>query len=310
MRDALSILERCISEYQDILKYEDVVRIIGAIDKQVINGIVEDIINLNSVDAISKLDDIIKKGKDLRQVNYELTEEFLKRLIDSKDNSNLYAKIVDRLSKLDNDLRLTSKPAIIFKACIVEICNYTNAPTNNMSNGDVAQSDSNLTKKISMLENEIVSLKNKINDMKVPAYNSGVSTRTVNTNVAQTATVNQPKELEVDKEKLKLLADSESFKKGVIEAGHIKLYSALASTKIYTDETNVIIVTNNSFAYSILILDENISILKDVYASVYGENLNMYIRLKEEANNAPTNKMESVLQKNNVNYTNLDWKIN
>lgn len=307
MRDALSILERCISEYQDILKYEDVVRIVGAIDKQVINGIVEDIINLNSVEAISKLDDIIKKGKDLRQVNYELTEEFLKRLIDSKDNSNLYAKIVDRLSKLDNDLRLTSKPAILFKACIVEICNYTNTPTTNSSSSEVVQSDANLTKKISMLENEIVSLKNKINDIKVPAYNSGMTARPVSTSsTTQSTTVSQPKELEVDKEKLKLLTDSESFKKGVIEAGHIKLYSALASTKIYTDETNVIIVTNNSFAYSILILDENVSILKDVYASIFGENLNMYIRLKEEANTAPTSKMENVLQKNNVNYTNLD----
>ena len=308
MRDALSILERCISEYQDVLKYEDVVRIVGAIDKQVINGIVEDIVNLNSVEAISKLDEVIKKGKDLRQVNYELTEEFLKRLIDSKENSNLYAKIIDRLSKLDNDLRLTSKPAIIFKACIVEICNYTNAPAVTNSSTQTVQSDANLTKKISMLENEIVSLKNKINDLKVPAYNGGVNTRTVSTSATTSTStpVNQPKELEVDKEKLKLLADSEVFKKGVIEAGHIKLYSALAGTKIYTDETNVIIVTNNSFAYSILILDENVSILKDVYASIFGENLNMYIRLKEEANTTTTSKMENVLQKNNVNYTNLD----
>lgn len=307
MRDALSILERCISEYQDILKYEDVVRIVGAIDKQVINGIVEDIITLDSIGAISKLDEAIKKGKDLRQVNYSLTEEFLQRLISAKENKKLYARIIDRLSKLDNDLRLTSKPAILFKACIVEICNYTNSDVITV-NGNAGQVDSNLTKKINMLENEIVTLKNKINDIKVPAYNNVVSSRPVGTNISgnSTTTTNQSKDLEVDKEKLKLLADSDSFKKGVIEAGHIKLYSAIAGTKIYTDEKNIIIVTNNSFAYSILILDENINILKNVYSSIYGENLNMYIRLKEETNTVPTSKMESVLQKNNVNYTNLD----
>lgn len=308
MRDALSILERCISEYQDVLKYEDVVRIVGAIDKQVICGIVEDIINLNSVEAISKLDEVIKKGKDLRQVNYSLTEEFLQRLIATNENQKLYSKIIDRLSKLDNDLRLTSKPAILFKACIVEICNYANFNEESVHSANVS-SDSNLIKKINMLENEIVTLKNKINDIKVPAYNNVINNKPIKTspsNNSAISTANQQKELEVDKEKLKLLADSESFKKSVIEAGHIKLYSALAGTKIYTDETNVIIVTNNSFAYSILILDENINILKEVYASVYGENLNMYIRLKEEVNNTSTSKMENVLQKNNVNYTNLD----
>ena len=307
MRDALSILERCISEYQDVLKYKDVVRIVGAIDKQIVNEIVEDIINLNSVEAILKLDEIIKKGKDLRQVNYNLTEEFLQRLINSKENQNLYAKIIDRLSKLDNDLRLTSKPAIIFKACIVEICNFSNFNVSSDGNSNT-QIDTNLTKKITMLENEIVNLKNKINDIKVPAYNGDISNKQIKNTSSNKVEVldNQPKELNVDKEKLKLLPNSDEFKKGIIEAGHIKLYSALASTKIYTDETNVIIVTNNSFAYSILILDENINILKCVYASIYGENLNMYIRLKEETNAAPTSKMESVLQKNNINYTNLD----
>lgn len=307
MRDALSILERCISEYQDVLKYEDVLRIVGAIDKQVINGIVEDIINLNSVEAISKLDEVIKKGKDLRQVNYSLTEEFLQRLINSKENQKLYARIIDRLSKLDNDLRLTSKPSILFKACIVEICNYSNSANDNASTTNTNQIDSNTMKKINMLESEVMSLKNKINDMKAPAYNNIVSNKMNNSVISDKPTVNVQKELEVDKEKLKLFSDSENFKKSVISAGHIKLYSALAGTKIYTDETNIIIVTNNSFAYSILILDENINVLKDVYSSMYGESLNMYIRLKEEqAVNTHVSKIENVLQENNVNYTNLD----
>ena len=307
MRDALSILERCISEYQDILKYEDVLRIVGAIDKQVINSIVEDIINLNSVEAISKLDEIIKKGKDLRQVNYNLTEEFLQRLINEKENQKLYAKIIDRLSKLDNDLRLTSKPVIIFKACIVEICNYSNNSDIN-SGAESVSVDQNLIKKINMLENEIANLKNKINDIKIPAYNgiNNIQNNPALKNESSVTTVNQPKELEVDKEKLKLFNDSENFKKSVISAGHIKLYSALAGTKIYTDETNIIVVTNNSFAYSILALDENITILKDVYLSMYGNSLNMYIRLKENTGDVHVNKMENELQKNNINYTNLD----
>ena len=235
------------------------------------------------------------------------SEEFLQRLINEKENQKLYAKIIDRLSKLDNDLRLTSKPVIIFKACIVEICNYSN--NSDINSGAVSVSvDQNLIKKINMLENEIANLKNKINDIKIPAYNgiNNIQNNSALKNESSVTTVNQPKELEVDKEKLKLFNDSENFKKSVISVGHIKLYSALAGTKIYTDETNIIVVTNNSFAYSILALDENITILKDVYLSMYGNSLNMYIRLKENTGDVHVNKMENELQKNNINYTNLD----
>lgn len=320
MRDALSILERCISESQDILKYEDVVKIVGSIDKQTISKIVNDIIELNSVDAISKIDEIVKKGKDLRQVSYALTEEFLQKLINETENKTRYTKIIDRLSKLDNDLRLTSKPAIVFKACIVELCNFSNSCVESLNqNGEVKTSDSNLLKKISNLENEIISLKNKISDMRnievssnENKKNSTIETKTLSfsPNNLNTNESNQNDDNNIIKEKVKLFADGDNFKKGIIESGHIKLYSSLASAKIYTDEISIIIVTNNSFAYSILILDENISILKDIYYKLYGNNVNVHIRLKEDTSNNDSvntnSKMENILQKNNVNYTNLD----
>lgn len=309
MRDALSILERCISEAQDVLKYDDVVKIVGSIDKKTISEIVNDISELNSVSAVSKIDEIIKKGKDLRQVSYALTEEFLSKLINENDNKIRYTKIIDRLSKLDNDLRLTSKPAIVFKACIVELCNYTNE---NASNNLSLPTDSGLLNKIMSLENEIVSLKNKINEIKstpVVANNQIRNTNTVQKNTSNNSSLNGNNDGVINREKVKIFSDSENYKKGIIESGHIKLYSSLASANIYTDESSIIIVTNNSFAYSILILDENISILKEIYSTLYGENINVYIRLKENAgdsNNNSTSKMEILLQKNNVNYTNLD----
>lgn len=308
MRDALSILERCISESKDILKYEDVVKIVGAIDNKVIEEIANDILNLNSVEAIVKIDEVIKKGKDLRQVNYQLIECFLEKLINTNENKDKYSRIIDRLSKLDNDLRLTSKPAIVFKAGIIElttgaqITNSSDASNNNIN-------DTSLLKKVSNLESEIVQLKLLINDIKNKSYNS----------ITRDATQNIPKEtvrkvtsesvnnqkVQIDKSKLKLFDDAENFKKTVVESGHIKLYSSLASSKIYTDEQNVIIVTNNSFAYSILVLDENIDILRNIYSTLYNSNTNIYIRLKE-GNDEKTSKMENVLKENNINYTKLD----
>lgn len=308
MRDALSILERCISESEDILKYKDVVKIVGAIDKDIIESLVEDIINYDSIAAIEKIDQIIKSGKDLRQIAYTLTEYFLDLLINNKEKKSRYVYLIDKLSKLDNDLRLSSKPVIVFKSCIVEICNnFNDFKLEGINN--VAQ-DSSLLKKISNLENEISVLKEKISDLNQIKKNN-VCQSTVNTafkrmeNASIEKQNNKQDILNVDKEKLKLFDDAENLKKKIIESGHIKLYSSIASAKIYTDGYNLIIVTNNSFAYSILILDENITIIKNIYHLLCENEINVFIRLNEEINNE-TSKMENVLQKNNINYTNLD----
>ena len=80
-RDALSILDRCISESDGVLKYEDVQNIVGAIDKNVIDKVTDSILSYDSIAAIEQVDEVIKKGKDLRQFAFELTSEFLNRLI-------------------------------------------------------------------------------------------------------------------------------------------------------------------------------------------------------------------------------------
>ena len=302
MRDALSILERCVSESQDILKYEDVLRIVGAIDSQIINKIADCILNKESVPAIECIDDIVKKGKDLRQVNYQLTEEFLNRLIKENDGNSYIVKIIDRLSKLDNDLRLTSKPVIVFKSAVIELCSGINSSSNETNSSNVLSIDSNMNKKIVLLENEISDLKNKIN--KLESEGIKVSKGVPNTNKVNNIGIKK-EPIPINKENLKLFPDTDNFKKNIVESGHIKLYSAIAGTKIYTDDNNLIIVTNNSFAYSILSNDQSIDILKDEYLKMYGNEITVYIRLKETQNES-VNKMEDTLKKNNIDYTNID----
>lgn len=121
MRDGLSILERCISEVDDVLKYENVLNIIGAIDEEIIENITSDILNCNSINVIKLIDSIAEKGKDLRQLNMQVTEGFLNKLVLSNNNEKeKLVKIIDKLSKLDNDLRLTTKPIILLKSNYIE----------------------------------------------------------------------------------------------------------------------------------------------------------------------------------------------
>lgn len=293
MRDAISVLERCVSESKEILKYEDVLRIIGAIDDNIINNMVENILQLNATAAISIVDDIVNRGKDLRQFNYQVTEKFLDRLVESKEDTSRYIYIIDRLSKLDNDLRLTSRPVIVLKSAIVELCSIKS----NMQSENKGNDLNNMTpllNKISYLEAEIEKLKKSSIVKSVPK---------VSNDQIKIAKVEEDKE--EDTKEATPFADIENFKKDVVSKGKLKLYSSLASAKAYENSNSLIFTTNNSFAYSILIIQENIAELENIYEEKYGVHKNVIIRLKEEKKDDST-KIEKILMKNDVNYTSLD----
>lgn len=164
LRDGISILDRCISEMDDELKLDDVKKIIGAIDEDILNKIVDDTYNLNAIDILKNIDEIIIKGKDLRQLVSSLNEKFLAILIKEKDDEKKKRtiNIIDRLSKLDNDLKNSAKPEILLKSVMVEICNVNTAvqsTNNNKDNNNVVEI---LNQKIKNLENEIISLKKMV----------------------------------------------------------------------------------------------------------------------------------------------------
>ncbi len=299
LRDALSILERCISEYKDILKYEDVLRIVGAINKNIVNDICDKIEALDANSVISNIDKIVEKGKDLRQLNYQITEEMLSRLISSSDNSKRYIKIIDRLSKLDNDLRLTSKPVIVMKACMVELCSIEEKKiTGNVEGGlDIKP----LLQKISSLENEIEKLKTKISNNVV--YNNTSNIKNVENRIENSKIKNETVE-QIEESADKFL-DEELLKKYIVEAGNLKLYSSIAAAKIFISENILIVVTNNAFAYSILKSDESINTIIRIYNEHYEKIDNVYIRFQEN-NIDTTPKIEKYLKENDINYTKLD----
>lgn len=291
VRDALSILERCVSESKDKLKYDDVLRIVGAVDRQVVLDIVSNILEYNILSAVENVDKIIKKGRDLRQLCSQLCEEFLNLLINEKEISkDRIINIIDKLSKLDNDLRLTSNPGILLKSTIVELCNLKES----VSCGNVDLSE--VFTKIDALEKEIIDLKKELNT-------KTFSEKKVNKTVSNSVNIsekNDIKDLPV-----KEFVNVDDLKKMVIEKGKIKLYSALASAGIYVNENKTIVITQNEFAYNILKMEESISTIQEILSSEFGITNNVIIKLQEK-NEDRTSKLEQILQDNDIDYTQLD----
>ena len=74
MRDALSLLDQCISFYLgQKLTYENVLEVLGAVDTEVFSDMLRLIIARDTMGCVNKLDDIIIMGRDLTQFITDFT---------------------------------------------------------------------------------------------------------------------------------------------------------------------------------------------------------------------------------------------
>jgi len=297
-RDALSILDRCISENHEILKYTDVQEIIGSIDKEIIENIIKNIINYESKKALEEFELVIKSGKDLRQFASSLVEGFLYKLMETEKDKDRIIRIIDRLSRLDNDLKLTTRGSIVVKACIVELCSVIDNDSINSSENNELSSVQ--IQKISALEKQIDELKSQISKMQTMITNSKPYVEDVEKPVVSIDNSKDKKSLK----KLTKFKDFEILKKNMIAKGKIKIYSALAGTEIYVDDV-IRIVTKNEFAYSILKADDNLEIVANIFVKELNITKNIVLELRNN-NEESVSKIEKIFKDNEVVYTNLD----
>lgn len=294
LRDALSILDRCLSEKDEVLKLAKVEEIIGATSKEILKKLVDAILNKNSLQVLNTIDIVVKKGKDLRQLVYSLTEEFLDILVNSSniEESNRISDIITELSGLDNEIRLSVKPTILIKSALVRISNSSSLKiienTNNVQ-------DVNNNKNINITNDKIENLENEINKIKILLNNAKLEN--INTIVK---TVD---ERNINKDSLKPFKSYEDFKNTILAKGNIKLFSNLSGSNMFLSDENVVVVTSNEFAYKMLAIDEQKDNLSNLLKEEYSIDKPLIIKLKKQVKE---NKMEKLFQDNSVEYTNLD----
>ena len=76
MRDGLSLLDQCAAYAKEELRYDDIVDIVGIADKRILFPIVDFIADYNSAEALSKVDDFLKKGKEAPDFLEEMISHF------------------------------------------------------------------------------------------------------------------------------------------------------------------------------------------------------------------------------------------
>ena len=147
MRDGLSLLDQCIAFYMgQKLTYDNVLKVLGAIDTEVFSRLLRNIIDGKITDAISLLEEIVVQGRDLNQFVVDFTW-YLRNLLllqtsdDMEDvlemsSENLAllkeeAKMVDAevlmryiqvLSELSNDIKYASQKRVLIEIALIKLC--------------------------------------------------------------------------------------------------------------------------------------------------------------------------------------------
>lgn len=323
MRDALSILDRCVTEVKDKLTLELVENIVGTIDNKIIEEIVKDIVEYDGVKAVENIEAITKKGKDIREIAYRLSEKFLEILVDvNKDKMSEHnisnkrvISIIDKLSKLDADIKSSTRPLILLKSSIIEICNAVSE--NNSNKNEANETVNMLLKKIENLENEINKIKqNQVTKEEISIIKEKVKDINDNKKESVENKIQETKEVVKNKRidtkqmikdmKLEPLKEADELKNTICLKGKISIYSALASANILSNNKEIVIFTNTPFAYSKLSEDESIEEINKTLSEKLNLDKEVKICLNDEAGNTSCSKIEEALTSLSVDYTKID----
>ncbi|MCR2044285.1 DNA polymerase III subunit gamma/tau [Anaerosalibacter massiliensis] len=149
MRDALSLLDQCVSFREGVLSYEDVLDILGIANNDLIFSLVDNIEDKNLEESLNILDNIIQNGKDINQFIKDLVYHFRNLMIakTSKDSSDIIdlemetvkryenqakslcldfiLKSIQILNEGENQAKWSSQPRIILEMMIVKLISLT-----------------------------------------------------------------------------------------------------------------------------------------------------------------------------------------
>ena len=144
MRDALSILERCVQDGNNKIDEDKIKDLVGIPKITFINQITQSIIKYDVEGALKSTDDILNEGKDIITLLWEIikyvkdilvykasqkvdlySEDEIKQIKEIAENTTKERLIdlVYKLSELENSIKWSTQKTIMFQAGIINLCN-------------------------------------------------------------------------------------------------------------------------------------------------------------------------------------------
>ena len=306
LRDALSILDQCISFEGNKISYNDVIELLGSVNIEQLFDLAESVIKEDTRKSLQILNDFIIWGKDVRNLVNDLIDHFrnlmvckisndldeiislpeetidlLKQQAETIDTNNLI-RILNILSETQDGMKISSNPRVLMEVTMMKI----EQPMFDESKED-------LIKRIENLEQKIESGNIKVNHI---STNQTVDNFNEN-NQQNNNTVEKQEDENIEYENLKgddiklvekswkkILQKMKEDKNQVIRA----LLQDVDSFNISEDTLYIIFTDNYSFAKSRLDSPVTIQYVEKVIREVLNRSFSVKIALKSQLSNLNT----------------------
>ena len=318
MRDALSILERCIQDGENKIDEDKIKDLVGIPKIAFVNSITEAIIDYDIDKALKSMDDILNEGKDLNNFLWEIIKYIKDILIyKSSKKADLYSEdeianinaisekvtkeklvnLIYELSKLETDMKWSTQKTIMFQAGIIKLCS------------NEFDSSNNIEERVDKIEKYLKSGRVAVNTMQVPVSATTVNqTQNYNLNnrvqstpkvasntVKQNTMANKPKQYSSD-----LSKSWPTIVKDLKQNGKIVLYTNLMNTSAeeINDMTVGIKFPNglSSFGKTVLEKQENIKEISTLVSMACGKEMQIKY-ISEAQSQAVVHRPEDDIQK-------------
>ncbi len=273
MRDALSILERCIQEGQSNIDEDKIKELVGIPKIEYIQNICDGILEKNIEKVLEVSGEILSQGKDVTNILWEMIKyikdvliykiinkielyndqeiEYMKNISEKTDKETLI-NIIYELSELENNIKWSTQKLVMFQAGIIKMCSTSSKPN----------IDDSIVKRIDKIENYLRNsnaqpIRNVSNTMNTTHQVPIIKT----SNVSLNKPANKNYSSNVKEFWPQIIGDLK-------KSGKIVLYTNLLNTKAYeiNDMTIGIEFQNGmtSFGKTILEKHENVKEISDL----------------------------------------------
>ncbi len=313
MRDALSILERCIQDGENKIDDDKIKDLVGIPKTTYVHSIIDAIIEYDVDKALASMEEILNQGKDLNNFLWEIIK-YVKDILIYKSSGKveLYndeevqniknvsekvtkEKLVDliyELSNLENDIKWSTQKTIMFQAGIIKLCSK-----------DIG-SGKNIEERVEKIENYLRSGKIVTQTAPVQPRRDVMTQSNIANNSASGMTPERPTIRTSNTTPKTYSSDlSKSWPKIVSDLkqnGKIVLYTNLMNTKAeqINDETVEIKFKNGITAFGKAVLEkqENVNEISNLLSTACGKNVHIKY-ISDVQNQAMQHNPEDDIQK-------------
>ena len=300
MRDALSILERCIQDGENKIDEDKIKDLVGIPKITFVHSITNAILEYNVDEALKNVEEVLDDGKDITNLLWEIVK-YIKDILVYKASGklDLYSdeelnqikeisekvskeKLIDlvyQLSELENSIKWSTQKNIMFQAGIIRLCSKQ------------AEVNSNIEERVDKIEKYLKSGKGIVVQNGMP--NSIGNSRQATTRATTTPNIQKSQTINVNSNIKKQFSNkSEEYWPQIMsdlkQNGKIVLYTNLMNTKAVelNDMTVGIEFPNGMTSFGKMVLEkqENIKEISNLVSIACGKEMQIkYITPQETA---------------------------